>query len=323
MSEIELTSKKETFRYKYSQVIFSYIFLIVFMIITGLFNNKFFYIRNLRYLIIGAFPLLMVAYGQTLVILTGAIDLSLGSILALTNCVCTVVMTKVNSPMDFLVAIIISLVVGAGCGLINGLACSKGRLPSIIVTIASTMIFSGAALLILKVPGGEVNKTFAKFFTSSIGIVPLAFILLILLAILVRYLTNATSFGKSLRSISNETITTQIGINVDRIKILVFVIAGVFAAIGGIFITAVMRSGDPTIGGNYSLNSVTATIIGGTLMTGVVGDVSGTIAGVFILSLINNMLNLIGVASYYQFIISGAILILALLINSIRTMRDN
>ena len=189
---------------------------------------------------------------------------------------------------------------------------TRGNLAPIIVTIATTAIFDGCALLLMPKPGGSVHKAFSKFLTRGLkGAVPLILFLVIL--ILVRTLTNQTPYGKALRAIGgSENAAYSTGVKVKKVKFIAYCLAGLLCAAAGIFLSAQMNSADATIGKNYAMNAITATVVGGTAMTGAVGDPLGTIAGVFIISIINNMLNLFGVSSFYQFVCQGLILILAL-----------
>ncbi len=293
-----------------------YGFLLVLMIGVSLFNEDFFTVGNLKNLLRSSFPLLMVALGQTLVILTGGIDLSLGGIVALSNVVCVMAMNP-ESPAGFGLPLFLALFTGLACGLINGVLITKARLAPIIVTIATTAVFDGAALLLMPNPGGAVHKGFAKFITRGwSGAVPLLLFLVIVLA--VRNLACSTPYGKALRAIGgSENAAYSTGIKVARVKLAAYCLAGVLCAAGGIFLSAQMNSADATIGKNYAMNAITATVVGGTAMTGAVGDPLGTVAGVFIISIINNMLNLFGVSSFYQFICQGAILIAALSLSAV------
>ena len=247
----------------------------------------------------------------TLIILTGGIDLSLGGIVALANVVCVMTMNT-ESPVGFILPLIAAVVLGLVCGALNGVLVTRGNLAPIIVTIATTAIFDGCALLLMPKPGGSVHKAFSKFLTRGLkGAVPLILFLVIL--ILVRTLTNQTPYGKALRAIGgSENAAYSTGVKVKKVKFIAYCLAGLLCAAAGIFLSAQMNSADATIGKNYAMNAITATVVGGTAMTGAVGDPLGTIAGVFIISIINNMLNLFGVSSFYQFVCQGLILILAL-----------
>ena len=296
---------------KHGHVVIIYVFLVALMLLVSVFNRDFFTIGNFKNLLRTSFPLLMVALGQTLIILTGGIDLSLGGIVALANVVCVMTMNT-ESPVGFILPLIAAVVLGLVCGALNGVLVTRGNLAPINVTIATTAIFDGCALLLMPKPGGSVHKAFSKFLTRGLkGAVPLILFLVIL--ILVRTLTNQTPYGKALRAIGgSENAAYSTGVKVKKVKFIAYCLAGLLCAAAGIFLSAQMNSADATIGKNYAMNAITATVVGGTAMTGAVGDPLGTIAGVFIISIINNMLNLFGVSSFYQFVCQGLILILAL-----------
>ncbi len=302
---------------KNSQLVIIYAFLILLMVFVSFFSDSFFTERNLLNQVLSAFPLLMVALGQTLVILTGGIDLSLGPIVSFTNVLCVTLMNT-ESGLGWVPAVLAALAAGLVCGAFNGLMITKGRLAPIIVTLATTAIYEGGALFIMDKPGGSVHSAFRRFMTRGLeGYFPLLLFLLLLFA--VRVITNRSAYGKALRALGgNENAAYSTGIKVERVKFAAYAMAGVLAAVAGIFLSARMNSGDATVGKNFSMNAITATVVGGTAMTGAVGDPLGTIAGVFIITIINNMLNLFGVSSFYQYICQGVILIAALSLSALR-----
>ena len=304
------------FWHKHGHTVIIYVFLAALMVFVSIVNKDFFTLGNFKNLLRSSFPLLMAALGQTLIILTGGIDLSLGGIVALCNVVCVMSMNP-DSAWGFVPALGAAAAVGLACGAVNGVLVTKGRLAPIIVTIATTAVFDGMALLLMPNPGGSVHKAFAKFLTRGYsGAVP--FLLFILILCLVRSLANSTPYGKALRAIGgSENAAYSTGIRVGKIKFCAYCLAGLLCAVAGIFLSAQMNSADATIGKNYAMNAITATVVGGTAMTGAVGDPLGTIAGVFIISIINNMLNLFGVSSFYQFICQGLILIAALSLSAL------
>ena len=318
--EIVAKFKSTDFKYRYFHVIMIYLFLIVLAVVASIINSDFTKVNNLRNILISSFPLMLAAFGQTFVILTGGIDLSIGGMIALSNVTCVTIMTNNEGVGGMLLGIAAALAVGLLSGALNGIFITKGRLPAIIVTIATTAIFSGIALFILPIPGGSVYAPFGKFLNGNMAGFPYVLIFLILFTIIFRLITNKTAFGISIRAIGgNESAAFSTGISVWKKKFFTYVICGLLCAFAGIFLAAQMYSGDPTIGRNFSMNSITATVVGGTLMSGAVGDLLGTIAGVFIIYIINNMLNLIGVSSFYQSVFQGLILIVALIISRLKS----
>lgn len=306
---------------RYMHVVLIYLFLIVFMAVISFLDDNFLSTRNLKNLLLTSFPLMMVAFGQTLIILTGGIDLALGKIVALTNVVCVTLMRPEN-PMGFAAAIVVSLAVGAACGGLNGLLVTKGKLAPIIVSLATSSVFGGIALFVLPIPGGKIHMGFAKFLNGDLAGIPTALLMMASVIAGLRILTNNTPFGKAIRAIGgNENAAYWTGVKVDRMKMLTYLLAGTLCAVGGIFLTSQMYSGDPTIGGSFGTNSIAASVVGGTMMSGAVGDILGTVAGVFIITIINNMLNLLGVSSFYQFVFQGVILIAALGLGSLKQLK--
>lgn len=320
MTKILKIMKDEKFKYKYSGVIMAYLFLVLFMIFIGIFDASFFTGRNLSNVIYTAFPLVMVSFGQTICLLTHGIDISLGMILSLCNCVCIVLM-KPDEPMGWLTGVVAALVTGMICGLINGILIGWFRLAALIVTLSMATVYGGIALYLLPMPGGTVHKGFAKFLRGKLGGIPVVFFLLLIVLVIVRVLLNDTPLGRKIRAVGgNYAAAYATGIDTVKTKIIAHVLAGLLSAVGGIFLAAYMYSGDPTIGSSYSLRAIASSIIGGAVFSGAVGDVLGTLAGVIILTLINNMLNLLGISSYFQFLLQGIIIIAALALGSLKNM---
>lgn len=322
MGKITKVFRDKDFMYRYSRAIIAAIFLLVLVIFAAIANPLFLASRNLLRILYSAFSLMMIAYGQSMVLMTAGIDVSLGEIASLANVVCISIMAWDN-PLSCLVAIIAALAVGFCCGVINGTIIAKFNLSPMIVTIAMSIVWGGAALFIMPMPSGAMNKGFASFMKFSVGPIPMTLILIIILLILVRTLTNNTPFGKGLRAVGgNESSAYSTGINVFRVKMLTYGIAGLFAAIAGIWLGVYINSGDPTIGSGISLNAVASSVIGGVSLSGANGDMLGTVCGVIIFSMISNLLNLNGVSTNYQFLIKGLILIIALAISSVRNRQD-
>ena len=230
---------------------------------------------------------------------------------------------KPESQTGWVMAVLGAVAAGAACGGLNGFIIAQFRLAPMIVTIAMTVVYSGLALYVMPMPSGSVYSGFGNLMRKTWFNIPLALLFIVILMIAARLLTNSTSFGRQLRAVGgNEESAYSTGINVKWVKIKTYAFSGMFASLGGIFLAAYINSGDPTIGGNYSLNAVAASVIGGTSLIGARGDIIGTVIGVFILSMISNMLNLNGVSSYYQFLIEGFILIFALAISSVKNASD-
>ncbi len=305
---------------KNSQVILIYIFLLILIVVSAFLDELFLSRRNISNLIITTIPLLLVSFAQTIVLITGGIDLSVGSIISLSNVLCATLFVK--SPMSYLYSSLVAVAVGALAGYMNGLFIAKAKLQPIIVTLATSSVIGGAALAVLPSPGGTVNAQFASTVTGNLFGISVPLIIGLVVSALLWILLIKTPFGVSVYAVGgNENSAFSTGIMVNRVKIKVYVLAGILSALAGVFLSAQMYSGDPTVGVNFTTKAITAGVVGGTSLMGGNGGIVGTIAGVFILVIINNILNFIGVPSFYQYILQGGILIAALAIGSIKTRR--
>ena len=303
-----------------SQVILIYVFLIVLFLVSGFMNQFFFTARNLTNLVTTALPYIFVSFGQTLVLLIGGIDLSIGSVVSVSNVICATLMDQTLG--GFLIGFMVAAAAGIAVGAINGILITKGRIQPIIVTLATQTAFSGVALAILPAPGGTTNFNFAKAMSGRLAGIPVPVLLTILVVAIMWPLLNKTRFGTSVYAIGgSEDAAYSTGIMVERRKMAVYVISGFLSALAGIFLSSQMYSGAPTLGVNLTMISITTAVVGGTALSGGKGGIIGSVAGVFILVMINNLLNLINVSSFYQYVLQGVILILAIAIGSIRARR--
>lgn len=301
---------------KNKSIILSYVFCIIFIFAAAAIDSSFTSTVNLRNLIRSAAPLIIVSFAQSLALLMGGIDLSVGAIMSLTNVICTRMMSGGSS--SIILPIVVCLAVGAALGLLNGVLITKGNLQPIILTTASAISISGLALFVMKAPGGTTNKTFYQFVIKGAGnMMPLVLVLII--TAVLAFLLSRTRFGRRVYAVGgNETSAVASGINVANVKIVTFGIIGVLAALGGIYLNALISSGDPLCGVNYTQRSIVAAALGGTSLAGGKGGVVGCVAGGFILIIINNILNLMGVSSWYQYIVQACLLVLAVVISNFR-----
>lgn len=310
--------KDENFWIRYFHTVLIYMFFFILCMFASILDDNFLTWKNFRALIITALPLMFVSFGQSCAIMTQGLDTSLGTIVSLTN-VLTVSLMRPEEPFGWIMAVSAGLLTGVLCGLLNGLLIARGGLAPIIATISTTSIFQGIALYISPIPGGKVHTGFAKFLGGNLGNIPLAFFAILIALIVLRYIMNSTPLGKAVRAVGgSESAAYATGINVIKTKIIAYSMAGLFSGIAGIYLSAQLYSGDPLIGTSYSLNSITAAVAGGTLMCGAVGDALGIFAGVMIITIINNILNLMTISTFYQYVVQGIILILALSLSSIR-----
>lgn len=260
-----------------------------------------------------ALPLALAAVGETFVILTNGIDLSVGSVITLSN-VTVATLAQGHSPV---VAIVAALAIGAGAGLLNGLIVNYVRLAPLIATLATSSIFLGIALFILPNPGGVIPTWLSTVTSGSTHSLPYAAIWLVLLLVVGWALLNRTTFGVNVRALGgNEAASWSAGIRVNRMRLLAYLASGVASSVAGIVLAGLTQSGDPTIGNPYILNTIAAVVVGGTALAGGVGTASGSVLGALSLSLISAVLLVSGLSTNYQYVVTGAIVIGALLVHA-------
>jgi len=284
-----------------------YILMILIWIIASLITPYFRQTSVFMTIIVFSVPLAIVALGQNLVILSGRIDLSVGSILALSTVVASIIMKD-----NLFIGISLPLLLGALIGFINGIVVSKFRIDSFIMTFGMMAICQGVGLLIRDYPGGIIPSTYIHFIlkeSRNIAIMPLSILIIVLLV--GEFLLKRTNFGRSVYAIGNDDlIAYRSGINVTFIRTAVFTISGFTAAVAGLFLSAVMASGDATVGALYPLDSITAVVMGGTILSGGRGDYKGTIGAVLILTSLVRIFNLIGINIWYTYIAKGLLLLM-------------
>jgi ribose transport system permease protein len=259
-----------------------------------------------------AAPLAFVAVGQAIVILSGGIDLSVGAMVALINCIAAVAM--LNQSAEFGVGVAIAmLILGTLMGALNGTLVVVTRIADIIVTLAMSFVWAGAALLVLQVPGGKASSWLASLATGSIGSewLPKAAIELVVIIALIWIPLRRSKVGLSLYAIgSNRLAAFRSGVPVGRTKIISYALAGLFAAIGGLAVTANTSIGTPLVGG-----STLASVAGGR------GGVVGPVIGVIILALIRADMTFMGINSNLATVTNGVILIAVVMVGSLASLR--
>ncbi len=261
-----------------------------------------------------AFSLILVAIGQTFVLLTGGFDLSVGGVICVTNSLLAAYMGDTTG--NILLFILIAMLIGASVGALNGFIVEKAKIQPFIVTFATSLILYGVALLILEIDGGVVAPNFIKVLLYRLGNVPFSMLMIVLLILLWIYLKR-TKIGMALYAIgSNEKAAHLNGISVMKTKLIAYGLSGLFAALAGIFRTAQVASGSPTAGANFVMPSIAAAVIGGTSISGGEGGIVGSIIGVFIIRGITDLLVFMKVSSYWTSLVQGLLLLLAVAITS-------
>lgn len=290
--------------------------LIILIVIVTILNPSFIEPLNILNLLRQVSINALIAFGMTFVILTGGIDLSVGSILALSSAVMANFMV---SGWDPIIAIILGCLLGGILGAINGLLITKGRMAPFIATLATMTIFRGLTLVYTN--GNPItglgNQAAFQFLGRGylFGIPVPAITMLIVFAIL-WIILHKTPFGRKTYAIGgNEKASIISGIKVDRIKIMIYALIGLLSALAGAILTSRLNSAQPTAGTSYELDAIAAVVLGGTSLTGGRGRIVGTLIGALIIAILNNGLNLLGVSSFYQMVVKGIVIAIAVLLD--------
>lgn len=285
--------------------------LVLLVIVSAVISPAFRSPYNLSNVLVQAVALGLISLGQTLVILGGGIDLSVGSIVSLVSCLTAGLMMGVEGRL--LPVLIAMVLLGALIGLANGLIVTRLRVAPFIVTLGMMSVVQGAVFLYTKNPVGKIPKAFRFLAEGQIGPFPFPVLLLLALIILSWFVLRRTTFGRYVYAAGgNEEVARLSGIRTPAIRLATYILAGVSAALTGLFLTSRLRVGQPLVGQGYELDSITAVLIGGTALSGGRGGVIGTTLGVLIMIVLSNILNLMNVSSYWQWIVKGLIIIGAL-----------
>jgi ribose/xylose/arabinose/galactoside ABC-type transport system permease subunit len=257
----------------------------------------------------------VIALGMTYVILSGGIDLSVGSLLALSG---VVLATALRAGWPAPLAIAAGMAIGGACGLLNGLLITKGRLPAFIATLGMMSIARGAALVFTSGrPISGFEATFRQLATARVLGIPSPVLITIAVYAIGHFLLTRTRFGRYVYAIGgNEEATRLSGISAGFHKTMVYVLSGAASGLAAALLTARLNSAQPIAGINYELDAIAATVIGGTSLSGGVGTLHGTLIGALIMGVLRNGLNLLGTSSFFQQIVIGVVIITAVLVDS-------
>lgn len=270
----------------------------------------------------------LIAFGMTCVILSDGIDLSVGSIFALSAIICAELMIH---GIPAAAAILIALLAGTALGMVSGVLVTKGRLQPFIATLITMTAYRGLALIITdgkpvsrlaasvkSESGAFLFKVLGKgsfvFGPNDMISIPIPAIILILFLLVFYFVLHHTTFGRRIYATgSNEKCAKLVGVNTTKIRIAVYSISGFMSALAGLIMISRVDSAQPTLGEGYELDAIAAVALGGTSMSGGRGKIVGTIAGVLIIAVLNNGLNILGVSTYYQEVIKAVVILVAVL----------
>ena len=304
----------------------AFLALVLLATVLGAISPEFRQISNLLNLLRQAAFNGLIAIGMTCVILSDGIDLSVGSVFALAAIICAKLLTSgVAAPL----AILAALVIGTLLGLVSGILVAKFRLQAFIATLITMTAYRGLAMIITD--GKPISRLAASiesdggaFLFKALGKgnlliaetvkIPLPAIILVAFFALFFFVLNKTTFGRRIYATgSNAVCAKLVGVNTVKIKMSVYAISGFLAALAGLMMISRVDSAQPTLGDGYELDAIAAVALGGTSMSGGRGKITGTIAGVLIIAVLNNGLNILGVTSYYQDVIKAIVILVAVL----------
>lgn len=308
---------------KYMSELTTLIALVGLMIVITIINPSFLTTNNLLNLLLQVTANGFIAFGMTFVILTGGIDLSVGSSLALSSALAA---GLIGGGLPVPVAIVLAICLGGLFGMLNGLLIAYGKLAPFIITLATMTIFRGATLVYTN--GNPVTKGLSDSFLFQflgqgyiVGI-PFPVILMFLVFVILAILLHKTAFGKAVYALGgNEKAAYISGIKLNKVKIIIYTISGMMASLSGLIITSRLSSAQPTAGASYEMDAIAAVVLGGTSLSGGKGRIWGTLIGALIIGVLNNGLNIIGVSAFWQQVVKGIVILIAVLLDRFKVAK--
>jgi ribose transport system permease protein len=267
--------------------------------------------------------LALVAMAQTLPVLTAGLDLSVGMVFVLANCIASALVY--GTPLETALGVAAVLLVGLACGALNGVIVVVGRLQPIITTLATGAVYYGFALLLRPVPGGNVNSDLAEALTGQLpGGIPASLLFLLAVVLVIWVPFRRSALGRAAYAVgSSETAAYMSGVPIGKARMLAYTLSGLLASIAGLMLTFITYSGEASAanGGTYTLNSIAAVVIGGTSLFGGSGSAIGSIFGAFVLRTIGDLLFVFDLEPFWQPLVQGLILLAAVSLGALRLLR--
>ncbi|WP_104081117.1 ABC transporter permease [Cryobacterium sp. Y11] len=290
--------------------------VVVAFVVVGLIQPSFFGAGNVQNILFETAFVGIAACGMVLLITGGLLDLSVGGVIAVSAIAVGTVLPYTTIGL----AILIAVVIGAVLGLVNGLLVSYVKIAPFIATLGTLYLFLGVAFIWT---GGQVvsvtSSNFRALTTGSLGVLPYPFLTLIVLALLTYFLLSRTSFGRTLRAMgSNQRAAELAGMHVNLTKAIVFMVAGACFALAGVFLAGRLSSAEANMATGIEMSVIAAVVVGGTSLRGGRGTVFGTVIGAMLFAVLSKALNMLGVTSYWQYIVTGAVLVVAVAIGARR-----
>ncbi|WLT07458.1 ribose ABC transporter permease [Gilliamella apis] len=296
----------------------SLITLLVLILIVSCLSDNFFTLNNIFNILQQTSINAIIAVGMTLVILTSGIDLTVGSIFALAGAVTA---SMIGADISPFIAICTALILSAILGAFSGFIIAKGKLQAFIATLVMMLILRGATLVYTKgspisIGTNDNSEMFEWIAFGRVFGIPVPIIIMLVVFAAAWYLLKYTRLGRYIYALGgNESATQLSGINVDKVKIIVYAMSGLLCAVASTIEVSRLSSAQPTAGTGYEMDAIAAVVLGGTSMSGGRGKIIGTLIGALILGFLNNGLNMLGVDAYYQMIVKGGVILLAVLVD--------
>ena len=275
-------------------------------------NPKFLSDRSLSGTLLLASSLAFISFGQLFVLMTGGIDLSVGPLTGLVVVILSFFADADHGIADFMLGLILAFGVAAFIGLINGFLVRIVKLSPLITTLAMFIALQGVSLSLRSTPDGFFRREIAQTLNMRFGFLPAAFIVVVIVAIGLEIILRKTRFGMGVRAVgSNEVSAYRLGARVDRTAILAYVLCSLFAAAGGVLLAAQVGVGDPTVGQNYTLQSISAVVLGGASIFGGRGSFLGALAAVLLIEEITATTGFLGLGTAWQYWLPGLLILVA------------
>jgi ribose transport system permease protein len=288
--------------------------LAVLLALNGLYQPRSVSLVGITGLVKTYLALMLLAVAQTYVVYAGDIDLSVGAIVSLVNCVIVVLMQYMGgTAFSALGAIGVGLAVGLACGLVNGLLVATFRLQAIVATFATSIFFTGIALYVLPVAGLPAPAAFWRTYGGRFLDIPFVFYVAVVLAVILWAMARTRLVMRLLAVGDDAQRAFQSGLPVTAIRVRGYVMTGLFSALAAFCVTGDTASGDPLVGGKMTLYSVAAVVLGGTALSGGYGTVVGSVFGALIIGLINSLVYFVGTPSEWQNLVQGLAILIALM----------
>ena len=310
----------------------SLIALLLLCIVLSMLSDRFFSAENGVNVLRQTAVNICISTGMTLVILTGGIDLSVGSVLALCGAIAAnllkngIVLKSSDTFIGFTIlgVVLVAIIVGWIIGLFNGFVITKFKVPPFVATLAMLTIARGLTMLYTKgQPVSSLGIKFAEIGAGTFAGIPVPVWIAILVVLIAVFIMHKTKLGRYIYAIGgNEAAAKFSGINISKVKMLVYGMAGALSAIGGIIVTSRLDSAQPNAGISYELDAIAAVVIGGTSLSGGRGSIWGTVMGAIIIGVLNNGLVLLNVSPFWQQVVKGAVILLAVIIDKLGDKKE-